>query len=73
MVDDGARVWLNGVEALSENVPPANVDATRETLVVPFWLDPALLVEGDNVIAVEVHQGGEDDLAFDLGLIGERQ
>ena len=73
MVDDGARVWLNGVEALSENVPPANVDATRETLVVPFWLDPALLVEGDNVIAVEVHQGGEDDLTFDLSLIGERQ
>jgi hypothetical protein len=82
--DDGARVVLNGVEVARSNLPegalaadtPAlsSVGDAAETTPVRLTFDPALLVEGENVLAVEVHQFAPDssDLTFDLALGGER-
>ncbi len=79
--DDGVIVTLNGVEVLRDNLPEGTVEAdtlglnsisgSAETTPVEATLDPALLVEGDNLFAVEVHQAslGSSDLAFDLQLL----
>lgn len=77
--DDGAAVYLNGTEILRDNLPPeAAIDtpAIAETLDaaaiawVEIDVDPALLVDGTNVLAVEVHQDSvdSDDMRFDLYL-----
>ncbi len=80
--DDGAVVYLNGVEVLRDNMPSGAI--TAETLATRFrtgadedWLrsftlDPALLRAGGNTIAVEVHQakGGLTDGSFDARLVG---
>jgi PKD repeat protein len=77
--DDGAVVYLNGVEVHRSNLPAASTAATLATADV-FGLaesafevavvDPSLLVAGENVLAVEVHQSSatSDDLAFDFSL-----
>jgi hypothetical protein len=79
--DDGARVFLNGVEVLRSNLPEGEVDAETlaHTAVDGIWqtvwqsshLLPSLLRRGTNVIGVEVHQiSAEDtDLGMDLKLI----
>ncbi len=80
--DDGAVVYLNGVEVLRDNMPDGAV--TAETLASRFrtgadedWLrtftvDPSLLQVGGNTLAVEVHQakGGFTDGSFDARLVG---
>ena len=80
--DDGAVVYLNGVEVLRDNMPSGAI--TAETLATRFragadedWLrtftlDPSLLQVGNNTIAVEVHQakGGLTDGSFDARLVG---
>ncbi len=82
--DDGAAVYLNGVEVLRTAMPSGELtydtwaDTTAsgsdETTYFPFDLDPALLVAGTNVVAVEVHQvgGTSSDLTWDaqVELIG---
>jgi hypothetical protein len=80
LMDDGAAVYLNGQEVLRANLPEgpllprtlanAEVTGTLETAWRRVDLDPALLVEGRNVIAVEVHQATDssDDLGFGLAL-----
>lgn len=80
--DDGAIVYLNGTEVLRTNLPngPVNnstlalvdIDGDAETEFIEAPLAPALLVEGINVIAVEVHQSSalSDDLSFELTLLG---
>ena len=80
LIDDGAAVYLNGQEVLRANLPEgpllprtlanAEVTGTLETAWRRVDLDPALLVEGRNVIAVEVHQATDssDDLGFGLAL-----
>lgn len=82
--DDGAVVYVNGEEVIRSNLPEGSlspdtlaqeaVGGSSETAVWPFELDPALLVEGDNVIAVEVHQAAptSSDLGFDLSLTVSR-
>jgi hypothetical protein len=102
MADDGAVVYLNGVEAARVNFPhpptPASygqealgpIDAGSnyapiESLFVPVPIDRALLQDGTNTLAVEVHQAiyafppnatlpyprnDYSDLRFDLRLIG---
>ncbi len=81
--DDGAVVYVNGVEVLRDNLPGGTI--THETLAlialsnqeenapVSFALDPALFTDGFNVIAVEMHQWhpASADLSFDLQLTGE--
>ncbi len=79
--DDGAVVYLNGTEAARSNMDPeaaigSNTFALEmtedESLWVEYQLDPsALLVTGDNVIAVEIHQSSavSSDISFDLELV----
>jgi hypothetical protein len=82
--DDGAVVYLNGMEVFRSNLPPGSV--LPDTLAlnsVPARdesstyhlaaLEPALLQTGNNVLAVEVHQNATNssDLSFDLQLIAE--
>lgn len=78
--DDGAVVYLNGKEVARSNLPAgeirhetlAKTAATQqgELRYFPFKLDPADLVPGRNVMAVEVHQNSvtSSDLGFDLQL-----
>ncbi len=80
--DDGAAVYLNGVEIRRDNLPAhfgydtaatKSVEAQEE--FQKFSTDHAvagLLRPGQNVISVEVHQADSDssDLAFDLTLDG---
>lgn len=80
--DDGAAVYLNGqeIEPARSNLPsgdiafdtPASASATgaEETTFYSFDVDPRMLVEGENVIAAEVHQSSRDssDVSFDLRL-----
>lgn len=80
--DDGAVVYLDGVEVARSNLPEgaigpdtlatAGVGDSEETQVFSFEVDPALLGAGSHVIAVEVHQAAPDssDLGFDAGLVG---
>jgi hypothetical protein len=78
--DDGAAVYINGIEVARDNLTPdavytnpasattANIDELR---LVPFGnIDPSVLVDGTNTIAVEVHQvsATSSDLAMDLRL-----
>ncbi|MGI9240035.1 MAG: tandem-95 repeat protein, partial [Verrucomicrobiales bacterium] len=79
--DDAAAVYLNGSEIMRTNLAPA-ADAGEfatgtlpneiETNFFSFSIDPAALVAGSNVLAVEVHQAtpGSSDLGFDLSAAG---
>ena len=79
--DDGAAVYLNGVEIVRDNLP-ANaafdefaIDSTGgndEDTFFDFTVDAGLLVNGENVLAVEVHQVNDtsSDVSFDLSLTG---
>ena len=83
LCDDGAIVFINGAEAARRNMPAG--EAAYDTLAVdaigggdeltyfPFQIDPALVVRGENVIAVEVHQQSvtSSDLGFDLELLSQ--
>jgi hypothetical protein len=79
--DDGAAVYLNGVE-IARTLLPAN--PTYQTLATAaaaddgqtfsnFTVPAALLLAGRNVLAVEVHQVNiaSSDMSFDLRLAGE--
>ena len=82
MRDDGAVVYLNGVEVWRTNMPTGTVGhlttastaigGVDETTFVQTTISPSLLVNGTNVLAVELHQSGgtSSDISFDLQLIG---
>jgi hypothetical protein len=73
-VDDGAAVYVNGVEAFRRGIEakeivfssPGKFKPKEETFKVPS----SIFKPGKNVIAVEVHQDGPDssDLWFELGI-----
>lgn len=76
--DDGAVVYLNGQEVVRSNMAAGPVtlqtlaqDASVENQRYQYTVDPALLVAGPNVLAVEVHQAAPDssDIAFALSLL----
>jgi hypothetical protein len=79
--DDGARVFLNGIEVIRDNLDrwwtggysPAlkDVEGADETYFHTWQLNPALFKEGENVIAVEIHQvsATSPDLSFNLDLM----
>jgi hypothetical protein len=84
VVDDGAVVYVNGVEAIRYNLPvgsdyltlaPNNIEAHFERTYFYFAIDPSLLVAGNNVIAVEVHQNRPEssDLSFNLQMIASTE
>ncbi len=80
MRDDGAVVYLNGVEVFRSNMPSGEVTyATLATFAAggsqeSGWYEQELgvsgLVDGTNTIAVEIHQAGpaSSDVSFDLAL-----
>jgi hypothetical protein len=81
--DDGVAIYLNGVEVGRNNLAPGatfsslatgTVSGAEETTQFILFdnIDPTLLVAGNNVLAVEVHQvaANSSDLSFDLRLEG---
>jgi hypothetical protein len=79
--DDGAVVYLNGVEVFRNNMPGGSV--LFNTLAsaaapddggsfFPTALSPSSLVTGNNVVAVEIHQNAANssDISFDFELVG---
>ena len=79
--DDGAAVYLNGVEIVRDNLAPGalfdegasgTVGGGDEDTFFEFEVDAGQLVGGTNVLAVEVHQrnGTSSDMSFDLWLDG---
>lgn len=81
VVDDGAAVYLNGTNVLEFQLAPhAAYDtpaaAIQLTTLQDTWfsfpLDPNLLLNGTNTLAVEIHQASvtDPDIRFDLQLSG---
>lgn len=79
--DDGAVVYLNGTEVARSNMPAgaigystlasSTIGGGDKFIVHTFSIPPSLLVAGDNLLAVEVHQATptSTDLRFDLSLV----
>ncbi|MFM9963379.1 MAG: lamin tail domain-containing protein [Planctomycetaceae bacterium] len=76
--DDGAVVYLNGTEVARSNMPDGDIafstlasGGADESTFFEFTLDPTLLVVGNNVLAIEIHQVTPDssDISFDAELI----
>ena len=81
VVEDGAIVYLNGTPVVYENL---SGDTAYDTLATAMpvalqstWhayrIEPGLLVEGANALAVEIHQSSVtgSNISFDLQLLGE--
>ncbi len=78
IVDDGAVIYLNGIEVLRVGMPPgvigyhtnANRSVNNAGYEGPFILSTANLIPGNNVIAVEVHQinSTSSDVVFGMTL-----
>ncbi len=76
--DDGAVVYLNGVEVFRSNMPEGIIEYVTPALlaqddgagIFARPVDHSLLVVGDNLLAVEVHQNTitSSDTSFDLEL-----
>ncbi len=74
--DDGAVVYLNGVEVFRNGMPAGTINfntlatSNGENSTGSTNLNPSLLLQGANLLAVEVHQNDPDssDLTFDLEL-----
>ncbi len=78
--DDGAVVYLNGTElrrinmaggaVTASTLATREVDGLEEKVFFPIQVNPGLLRQGRNTIAVAIHQNALDspDLTFDLEL-----
>ena len=76
--DDGAAVYVNGVEVFRDNLPAgaltcttkasAGLGGTDEKNPITFTVPASALVPGTNVIAVELHNAGPTnaDASFQL-------
>jgi hypothetical protein len=84
MRDDGAVVYLNDAEVFRSNMPGGTIanstlassaisGAEETTWFTNKTASPSLLVNGTNVIAVEVHQGSasSSDLGFNFLLVAQ--
>ncbi len=81
LFDDGAIVYLNGEEVYRGNMPGGEVDfqtlassalwGENQSIYREIAISPHLLREGENVVAVEIHQAGPEtpDMSFDLSLM----
>ena len=80
VMDDGAAVFLNGTNTLNYqlatnaafNTLATSVQATNvEDTWFSYPINPALLINGTNTLAVEIHQAAVNspDLSFDLQLV----
>lgn len=77
--DDAAIVYLNGQQIFRDSNLPTIVghatfatQSSDENAMTTLAVNAALLVAGENILAVEVHQAAADssDISFDLGLTG---
>ena len=79
--DDGAVIYLNGVELLRPNMPEgaiafdtpasASVEYPFEGRYLLVRLPAVALVAGRNTVAIEIHQAsGFADMSFDFELVG---
>lgn len=78
--DDGGVIWINGQEVYRNNMPQGAISygtfasgaTPSETAYEMATVSPTALVQGVNLVAVEIHQSdaGSSDLHFDLELIG---
>jgi hypothetical protein len=78
--DDGAVVYINGNEAVRSNMPQGSIDylttalhtvaGADENTFFEYIVPASYLVQGDNIIAVEVHQRSHtsSDCSFDLSM-----
>lgn len=76
--DDGAIVYLNGVEVMRSNMPEGPINHSDFALgvvgdedeYVTMSITPSLLIDDDNILAVEIHQANatSSDTSFDLEL-----
>lgn len=82
--DDGAVVYINGVEALKSNMPAGTVsyttfassalDGAAESNFTDFTISPSKFINGNNLVAVEIHQSSRSssDISFNLKLTGNK-
>jgi hypothetical protein len=80
--DDGAVVYVNGTELLRTNMPGGTISYTTsassslsspaENTFTTYQISSSKFVQGENTIAVEVHQASRSssDLSFNLTLKG---
>ena len=82
--DDGAVVYINGVEVWRVNMPAAPISITFQTFANSSvsgsgenaWnemtIPASVLIPGQNILAVEIHQvdGMSSDISFDFQLQG---
>ncbi len=78
--DDGAVVYLNGREAARFNMNTGEVNhltlarngGDDGKAFIAATVPAALLIDGTNVVAVEIHQATDDstDISFDMELSG---
>ncbi len=78
--DDGIVVYLNGTEVFRDNMPGGSIGylttassalgGSEEDTLQTGSVDTSLLIAGDNVLAVEIHQANSSssDISFDLRL-----
>jgi hypothetical protein len=84
--DDGAVVYLNGVEVFRSNMPTGAIAAAtlaatavsgaeEDSLFVSAAVAPGLLRNGTNLVAVEVHQSSatSTDVSFALQLLAQSE
>jgi hypothetical protein len=81
-VDDGAVIYINGAEAMRWGMPAGEIaydtlasSSVTNAIFEKFDLPQNLLVTGENVIAVEVHQSsvGSSDVVFAMEVISATQ
>jgi hypothetical protein len=80
VANDGVVVYVNGGEVLRDNLPSSTITYTNfstrringATNILIRTLDPAILFDGLNIIAAEIHQNAANgaDILFDLSLTG---
>lgn len=79
LIDDGAVFYLNGVPIFSQNMPPGEPTSltlapspSPEGVFVLTNLPAPMIAEGDNVLAVEVHQNSPTsvDIVFGTAVFG---
>jgi hypothetical protein len=76
--DDGGLVYINGTEVIRSNMPDGSINylttavtpqsGAQETTYYPFVVSSSYLSNGNNMIAVEIHQvsANSSDLGFDI-------
>jgi len=82
--DDGAVVYVTGVEVGRDNLPAGPIafatpsstvisDRAAEKAIVPITIPSSAFVKGTNTIAVEIHNSDRwsGDLSMDLKLTGQ--